>query len=451
MRGRLFALVDYFLPPAVRSGSADLRAQARFTASICLIGVTVAVLTIPLNLAIGNDLWVAAGGGLSCLALLAVIRRFGWVELVSVTIMLLIVTLGVGVSLAVDSFSTSRVAWILLLGLSPLMSRLVGVYLGLFVVGLTAAAVLPTHASDQVDPMLPAVVFSVVVLAWMTVRIMVPIHHQAEAEVGAEIAAHRAKEDALHASTEVLRDEAREALTFLTRVGHELRTPLNGVIGLVHVIDSHPDSEPTRAELDAIQRASWTILQTLEALIHLARLVADGAAPRAAVDLPAVVTDAAQRALERVAPEAPRPAISLGALPRVVTLDEAALRSSLMQVMLALVSSPGGATIEGRWSEDTLSLRVRGRVACPADGAGDALRRLEDRLGLARGIARASGGDLSVEAQAERVMVTLALPARPEADPTVAEGPERAHPAPDGPGPSRDAPPPPCSKAVLAT
>ena len=63
--------------------------------------------------------------------------------------------------------------------------------------------------------------------------------------------------------------EARREV--LTRLSHELRTPLNAVLGFAQLLEAgvgRHDEATQRHHLDQIQRAGWTMLRQVEALLQ---------------------------------------------------------------------------------------------------------------------------------------------------------------------------------------
>jgi len=233
---------------------------------------------------------------------------------------------------------------------------------------------------------------------------------------------------ALREAEQKARREAEEAnrskSQFLATMSHELRTPLNAISGHIQLISlglHGPVTEPQRAALARVSRAQERLLALINDILNFARLESGR------VEYDIQPTPAADPIAEVVALMDPQ-LISLGLsldlrLPAgsgsvLVRAD----REKLVQILLNLLSNAtkftpagGGVTLElivGDRDATTVSIRVADTgvgiapdklqsIFEPFVQLGRSLARTAEGTGLglaiSRDLARAMGGDLSVE------------------------------------------------------
>ena len=256
--------------------------------------------------------------------------------------------------------------------------------------------------------------------------------------------AERAREEA---------DEARRAAEaanrakseFLAVMSHELRTPLNAVGGYAQLMEdglSGPVTDGQREALGRIQKSQRHLLALINEVLNFTRIEAGQVRYAAeAVRVDALFRDAA----ELVAPQlaAKRLGFTVGACaPGVAALADA---DKLRQVLLNLLSNavkftpPGGVvTLECAWADGRVHVRVRDTgVGIPADKLetvfapfvqlDQSLTRAGEGIGLglaiSRDLARAMGGELTVEsAVGAGSTFTVTLPAADDAAPAGLSG-----------------------------
>lgn len=204
---------------------------------------------------------------------------------------------------------------------------------------------------------------------------------------------------------------------FLTSVTHELRTPLTAILGYQELIADGLYGEIDdrfRRPIERIGNAAEHLLQLIDGVLELARL------DTGTVELELGPVDTGEL-ISRTAEDARRAAeergVALttripGRLPRVTT-DAERLRRALGLAMLAAVRASPDRTLDvsARHEGDTITVHVTGtglamdeyspeRVFGGFDGAPEGeetVSRTGLRLSIARRLARALGGDVSLE------------------------------------------------------
>ncbi|HEY0778174.1 MAG TPA: GAF domain-containing sensor histidine kinase [Gemmatirosa sp.] len=222
---------------------------------------------------------------------------------------------------------------------------------------------------------------------------------------------------------------------FLTTMSHELRTPLNAITGYVDLITMGirgPTTPEQLADLARVRRSSQHLLALINDILNFARLEAGQVeVRREAVDLRATLADAEALVAPQVAARGLSLAVGAPATPVFVEGDAEKLRQILLNLLTNALkfTEPGGLIeLTGEWERGgsvRVYVRDTGRGIPP-----DQLERVFepfvqiDRhlthqaqqgvgLGLAisRELARAMGGDLTVESRVgEGSRFTLALP-----------------------------------------
>ncbi|MCW2879390.1 MAG: Histidine kinase [Sphaerisporangium sp.] len=206
-------------------------------------------------------------------------------------------------------------------------------------------------------------------------------------------------------------------------LSHELRTPLTRIVGEVYLLRSRPRSpEELDAAHDAIAAAAEQMSHILETLLAAARSES-GSLPGRCEVLPAL-----RRAVATVAAVAPSPGLTMEVrcadtalaagvegdiLDRILApLLDNARRHAGSAVVLAAFEGPLGPEIavtdDGPGVPAGLAdaIFTPGRRADPGDGhPGAGLG-----LALARRLARASGGDLSLRPTAQGAVFVVSLP-----------------------------------------
>ena len=250
---------------------------------------------------------------------------------------------------------------------------------------------------------------------------------------------------------ETARDVAMEAASaksrFLANMSHELRTPLNAIIGFTRLVSRNSEGLPARQvdNLAKVLTSAEHLLVMIDEILDLSRIDAGTVhVDLAETDIGAVVREAT----ESLEPLVTRPRVRMradvdGSLRRVVTDGD-----KIKQMLLNLLSNAIKYTDHGTIDVRARLADGRVRIAVTDTGLGiapDELGRIFDEfhraeettarvrrgtgLGLAisRRLARALGGDVSVESRlGTGSTFTLDLPAaRVDDDVGDPEGPPR--------------------------
>ena len=219
---------------------------------------------------------------------------------------------------------------------------------------------------------------------------------------------------------------------FLAAMSHDLRTPLNSIGGYADLaaegVDG-PTSEAQRKAMARIRRASDHLLSLINDILGFAKVEA-GRLSLQLADIP--VKDAVTGAVAMVEPQAAKKALTLIARHGATEIRAHADRERLTQILTNLLTNAvkftatGSIAVEWQADEKVVSISVHdtGRGIPPEKLASvfepfvQAGRSAEEQqqgvgLGLAisRQLARAMGGDLTVESKvSEGSTFTLRLP-----------------------------------------
>ena len=225
------------------------------------------------------------------------------------------------------------------------------------------------------------------------------------------------------AAERVARTEAEDAIQakmdFLATMSHELRTPLNAIGGYAELIEMGvrgPVTELQRHDLQRIQRSQEQLLSLINDVLNFAKIEAG----RVEIDTRAIDVRTTLDALEPLlSPQLAAKKLTLQSVDRETNVKVLADEDKLRQVMLNLLSNavkftPEGGQIFLSCEHDDRQVRLKVRdtgIGIPPQHLGrifDPFVQLERRLtnvvsgtglGLAisRDLARAMGGDVTVE------------------------------------------------------
>jgi PAS domain S-box-containing protein len=241
----------------------------------------------------------------------------------------------------------------------------------------------------------------------------------------------RAIDDARHVAEAQAADRAKTE--FLTTMSHELRTPLNAIGGYADLLALGIGgrlSEEQKQYVDRIRRSQQHLLAIINDLLDFGRIEAGEIAYDLATVPLAEVVDAAEPMIE---PQIVARQLTLERPACPAEITALADRAKINQIVLNLLSNavkftaPGGRiTVSCEATDDRVALVVRDTgVGIPADKLeaifepfvqlGRSLITAHEGTGLglaiSRNLARAMGGDLSVESTpGEGAVFRLTLP-----------------------------------------
>jgi hypothetical protein len=407
---RFWRVIDAVLPASFRDDHPARRERGRLLVALCALSMAAALLMMPLDLIfMSEEPSAALAALLTAFGLLLVLRWTGWVDGVSTLFVVALAFLGSGLAVAVPEAESPYRAWVLVMGLTPLVAPNVRVTAVLTVAVVTASlihTVAPLSASQLIAP---GDVFLMIIVAWGGIRFVLDTHRMAHVEHAAARDAQRALEREIDAASRDLEAQAKETMRFLMTVSHELRTPLNGVLGVSSLLADEPDV-PAGAcrDLVAIQEAARSVLRIFDTLLCLTRATALGAKGATPADLPGLVDAAVTRAAEdfgergrirtNLAPE----------LPRIILLDAGALKIILAQLIgSALDAGARDLEIELRCLGAELVVVLHGAAAHHA-----AATPLDLGLALVEELANEHEGLLTRDDHAEAFGVTITFPCR---------------------------------------
>ncbi len=186
---------------------------------------------------------------------------------------------------------------------------------------------------------------------------------------GQDVSERKQFEADLVTAREQAEDMARLKTAFLANMSHEIRTPLTGILGYAELLADEVSDEQ-RDFVAAISQSGNRLLDTLNSVLDLARLEADGVRPDLRpVDVAAEVRDAA-RLLAALAAKRGLTLDVDAAAPATALLDA----TCLSRIVINLVGNALKFTETGgvRVSVDTAAGRVRVRVADTGIGISEA-------------------------------------------------------------------------------
>jgi PAS domain S-box-containing protein len=249
--------------------------------------------------------------------------------------------------------------------------------------------------------------------------------------------------EAARADAEAARTEAESAnrakADFLASMSHELRTPLNAIGGYVDLLDLGIQGPLAEAQREALARVTANqrhLLTLINDVLAFARLEA-GQIEMELRPLPACAVQAAVEPLVAPLAEAKEITLTLRECDRTLRVlgDEERIRQILLNLVGNAVkfTSAGGRVsrsceADGEWvymrvQDDGpgIPLEEQARIFDPFQQVGRRLNQPGEGVGLglaiSRDLARAMGGDLTVESAPGRgSSFTLRLPRAPAAD-----------------------------------
>ncbi len=241
--------------------------------------------------------------------------------------------------------------------------------------------------------------------------------------------------EALRLARESAERASRAKSEFLSRVSHELRTPLNAILGFAQLMGldrEQPLSSTQRQRLDGVRQAGQSLLALIDDVLDVSRLEQGAIALRSdAVALSTVV----RRAADAVQPLAVARAVQLKLADTSgcwVQADAGALEHVLVNLLSNAIKfnrAGGRVRVDAEPSDEaTMMIHVQddgeglrpdqiSQLFQPFSRLGAQRRRISGSgLGLviARGLARAMGGDVLVQSEpgrGSRFSVRLAMAA----------------------------------------
>ena len=411
----LWRRVDRALPPAAQLGDLEQRARARLLTAFGLICAVFGAALAPIDAAFGPTHPAVSLSALAFgLLLLALLRAPRGIDLASHVLLVALAILGAGVQAFVPLPGDPYLAWLLLLGLTPVVSPALSLSGAVTLVAVVFALAVPsTPGPGAVVP--PGDTIALAVILWFAMHLMLEVHALALSEHADATAAQLDLTRELDDATAALEAEAHETLSFLTTLRHELRTPLNGVLGLGDLLAAEALPEGPRRDLVEIHGAGRSMLRILDTLLVLTRSTATGREPPEPVDVPGVI-DATLAALAREF-ELPARACDFAlapGTPRVLVADRELLAVVLAQALgAAFDAGAKRASLTGRLDGAAFELRAQLPVSGgpTAEAPADETARVPFPLALAVATELATvvpGGGLVAEADA----FTLTLVAR---------------------------------------
>lgn len=224
---------------------------------------------------------------------------------------------------------------------------------------------------------------------------------------------------------------------FLAAVSHEVRTPLNGILGVTQLLRAQPETAAIRRELEIVHRSGHHLLRVIGDLLDLSRMEYGRVV---IVTAPYTVVETVRDVTELLLPIAKERALTLHVafapgLPARVIGDAARIRQVLHNLIGNAIkfTRDGSVVVSVSHADRRLSVSVRdtGDGIAPEDlavifdpfvqGGTKAGQRLGTGLGLtiARKLAQAMGGDITVESEPGRgstFIFTVAAPLAGDAD-----------------------------------
>ena len=244
--------------------------------------------------------------------------------------------------------------------------------------------------------------------------------------VGTDVTPDRVAAEELARARDQAQAADRAKSRFLAAMSHEIRTPMNGIMGMASLLEDTALDAEQRTYLGAIGQSARTLLALIDEILDFSKIEAG---KLALASRPFALEDCVQSAVELLAPAAHEKGLEIAwttphDLPEQFLGDETRVR----QVMLNLVGNAvkytdrGGVLVSIAMvsrEADTARLAITVKdtgIGLSSDALhrlfaefnqGDtdtALRRGGTGLGLAisRRLARAMGGDITVESEPQR-------------------------------------------------
>lgn len=228
----------------------------------------------------------------------------------------------------------------------------------------------------------------------------------------------RSANDDLAASNAELNKALQAKGEFLATTSHEIRTPLNGILGMTQVMiaDDRLDGA-TRDRLGVVHEAGVTMRALVDDILDMAKIESGRMTiEQAPLDLHAAIDDALRLWRDPAVAKGLAIDVDLGDAPRWIVGDEARLR----QIVFNLLSNAVKFTAEGSVTVTLSADAARWRLAVRDTGIGiapdaqdiifDSFRQADAGttrqfggtglgLSICRNLARAMGGDVTVESR----------------------------------------------------
>ncbi|MET3437596.1 ATP-binding protein [Sphingomonas sp. 1185] len=239
---------------------------------------------------------------------------------------------------------------------------------------------------------------------------------------------------AAHGDLAITNDRLEKALAvkteFLATTSHEIRTPLNGILGMTQVmLADRALARDQRERVEVMHGAGLTMRALVDDLLDVAKIEHGGLTlEKAPFDLVATIRDASRLWEDQAAAKGLGFALDLADCPHRVEGDSARIRQIVFNLLSnALKFTPSGRVdLTARRSGQGVEVQVRdtgiGIAADTLEDIFEAFRQADASttrqfggtgLGLAicRRLARAMGGDVTVESEPGRgTRFTLTLP-----------------------------------------
>lgn len=412
---RRWPLVD----PLVRGVAAldpEARARARFVATTALVTFVVALVLIPTNaLTPPANVWIPTGTAALGLVMLALLRLWGLVNVVAAMLLGALIFIGAGTAALFEAPGNPTLAWLIILGLSPLLVPMNAVTATVLVAAFATGVALAPPPPPAATLAPPHSTVALIIACWCGAMALIATHRAALRENEEALAHERERQRATESLTAALLEAAAVERDRLRTLRHELRSPLNGVLGIATLLEGEP--VPPRAEVGLLllRRLGRAVLRAFDTLLHLADTSVRPLRPEATDlvgTLDAAVTkveiDLALDTTRRVDLRVPEHT------PRVVEVDARTLRVLLDQALGTLLDA-GAASILVR--AQVIPGRLVVALVAHRDASGapvtPAHEALAHGLPLAAECARVAGGALRHEELATGWLVELALPCAP--------------------------------------
>lgn len=363
---RFWRIIDAVLSTSFQDAHPARRERGRLLAALCVLSMVAALVMAPIDLIFAvEDPVSSLGAFLTGLVLLLLLRWTAWVDGVSTMFVVALAVLGSGLAVAIPEPQSSYRAWVLVMGLTPLVAPSVRVTAVFTVAVVTGSLISTVTPASEPQLTAPGDVFFIIVVAWGGIRFVLDTHRMAHVEHAAARDAQRQLEREIDAASRELETQAKDTMSFLMTVSHELRTPLNGVLGVSSLLADEPDV-PAGAQRDlvSIQEAARSVLRIFDTLLCLTRATALGSHGADPADLPGLVDAAVTRAADDFGERGRIRTVLAPELPRVILLDAGALKIILAQLIgSALDAGVRGLEIELRCLGAELVIVLRGEAA----------------------------------------------------------------------------------------